>query len=103
MDEPYELSPATKFVYVYEAGDFEFITPELKDTYQEVCKALAQEGSRRPAGSHPYDRFLEKLRASKQHKQWVVFGLSTYGMACGPVSCTVDICIDMNHAEEPQG
>ena len=24
-------------------------------------------------------------------------------MAFGPASCTVDICIDMNHGEEPQG
>ncbi len=29
MEEPYELSPATKFVYLFEAREFDFITPEL--------------------------------------------------------------------------
>lgn len=102
MDAAMEPSAATKFVFVHEAGIMDFAAPGIEELYDEVCEAVEDSEDDVLASRDPYEVFLEKLGEAKDRESWVVFSITTCGLACGPVSSTVDVCIDMNYLEETQ-
>ncbi len=101
-DEATEPSPATKFVFMHEVGIMDCAAPGIEELYDEVCEAVEDSEDDAMASQYPYEVFLEKLGEAKERESWVVFSITTCGFACGPVSSTVDVCIDMNYLEETQ-
>lgn len=93
--EHYEASPATLFIYPEDAGEFEWYSRELvkleatintEDVVDECEDGLSN-----------LERFMAAI---KDKPNLVVFTITTSGIACGPVSSTVHICIDMDYCEE---
>jgi hypothetical protein len=88
--ESFAPSPATAFVFTPESGEFETIQEGLAEIDRKVNTEEVMEED--PWGR--FDRFCKEL---KGRPDIVVFSITTRGMACGPVSSTVHIGIDMNY------
>ena len=83
-------SPATAFVYLEGMGmeGFEF----LAEKYQKIeLDDLDDEDT---------DVFEEFLKIVKDEYDLIVFSVTTSGMACGPVSSTLRIGVNMEHQEQ---
>jgi hypothetical protein len=95
--EHFKPSPATVFVFTPESGEFETIHEELAKLDEKVnTEAVMEEDS--------WGRFERFCQALKGRSNIVVFSITTRGMACGPVSSTVHIGIDMNYQpDEDEG
>lgn len=93
-DQVFQASPATVFTYVSEVGEFEQITPELKELWDSV-EAEADEDD---FDIDLFEKFAEKI----EDDAIVCFEITTFGMACGPVSSTVRIAINMNYCDEAE-
>jgi hypothetical protein len=91
-DETYEPSPAMVFMYLDEIGEFQDIDPDLQEVFDEVESEFGDE-------LWP-DELFAKFCDRIQSEGLVCFEIATHGMACGPVSSTVRIGIDMNY--QPQ-
>ncbi len=90
--ERYKPSSGTLFDYSDSAGMFSWHCPELEEleakvNTEEVVNECEDDLTN-------LERFLEAL---KDRPNLVVFSITTFGIACGPVSDTVHICIDMNY------
>ena len=70
--------------------------PEIKD--EKLGKAWEVFCEANEDASWKVTRFLEEYDASN----WVVFELTSYGMACGPVSSTIWYVIDMDRVLEEE-
>lgn len=91
----YEASPATLFVYPEDAGEFEWYSQELEELEFTVnTHEIVDECE---DGLSEIERFL---LAIQDKPNLVVFTITTSGIACGPVSSTVHIGIDMNYCGE---
>ena len=91
----YEPSPATLFVYPEDAGEFEWYSQELEELESTVnTEEIVDECE---DGLSEVERFL---LAIQDKLSLVVFTITTSGMACGPVSSTVHIGIDIDYCEE---
>ena len=95
--EHYEASPATLFVCPEDAGEFEWYSRELEKleatiNAEDVVNECEDELSN-------VERFLDAI---KDKPNLVVFTITTSGIACGPVSSTAHICIDMDYCEEEE-
>ncbi len=96
-EEHYEASPATLFVYVEDAGEFEWYSQELEELESTVnTEEIVDECA---DGLSEVERFL---LAIQDKPNLVVFTITTSGIACGPVSSTVHIGIDMDYYEEEE-
>jgi hypothetical protein len=94
-EEHYDASPATLFVYIEDAGEFEWYSPELEKLESTInTEEIEDEWE---DGLSNIERFLAAI---KDKPNLVVFTITTSGIACGPVSSTVHICIDMDYCEE---
>jgi hypothetical protein len=94
-EEHYDASPATLFVYIEDAGEFEWYSPELEKLESTVNTEEIEDECE--DGLSNIERFLAAI---KDKPNLVVFTITTSGIACGPVSSTVHICIDMDYCEE---
>ena len=94
-EEHYDASPATLFVYIEDAGEFEWYSPELEKLESTVNTEEIEDECE--DGLSNIERFLAAI---KDKLNLVVFTITTSGIACGPVSSTVHICIDMDYCEE---
>ena len=72
-----------KFLYVYEAGDFEFITED----YSSLLENYDDESD---------DDIIEFLINKTESKSLVALNLTTHGIDCGPVSFTVCFGVDFD-------
>jgi hypothetical protein len=90
-DGVYE-SPALAFSYYPEIAEFNFIKPNFLEIYEE-CQELENTDE----DIYAFDLFLEKMKNFENH---VMFSITTFGFACGPVSETIHYCFDMNYSEE---
>ena len=81
-------SPATVFTFSPEAGDFETID----EPYRSIWNEVEEEHSDDDWGSDLWNHFCQRLR--EEHPNLLIFGFSTHGIACGPVSNTIYVAID---------
>jgi hypothetical protein len=93
-DQSYKASPATVFTYVDESGEFEDIIPELKEIWERVQEESGDED----CAIDLFEKFVETIRDDGI----VCFEITTCGIACGPVSSTVRIAINMNYCDEAE-
>lgn len=84
-------SPATAFTFSPEAGDFE----SIDEPYKAIWDAIEEKRGDDEFGSELWTRFCERL--AKEHPNLVIFGFTTHGIACGPVSNTIYVAIDFAH------
>ena len=95
--EHYEASPATLFVYPEDAGEFEWYSREFEKLEATInTEDVVDECE---DGLSNVERFLAAL---KDKPNLVVFTITTSGIACGPVSSTVHICINMDYCEDEE-
>jgi hypothetical protein len=98
--EAFGPSSATAFILSPEVDEFDFLSPELEHVWQEV-KATHGEAL-------PWELFGEFCKKLEGHDNLVLFSLTSSGIACGPVSSTIHICIDFaylasEHDEDGEG
>jgi hypothetical protein len=86
--EEYTPSPATAFVLPPEAEDFDAMLPGLRKIWDKVRATPGEENAM------PWQLFESFCKELEQHTNLVLFNLTTHGMACGPVSDSVRLCID---------
>jgi len=87
--EEFVASPATVFCFVDEVRDFECVTDDFRQAYESASAdedLLSEEVFQSLAGYG--DRNL------------VCFTITTRGMACGPISSTVRVGINMNYTAD---
>jgi hypothetical protein len=85
-------SPATAFIYLDEIGDFVEISEEFAEINEKIIEKENED--------EDFFHFETFMKAIKKIKNLIVFSITTRGMACGPVSSTVHIGIDMNYCNE---
>lgn len=95
--EHYGPSPATAFLLGPEADEFDHLAPQLEPIWEEV-RAAHDEDERSPW--RLFDEFCRRLEG---HDNLVLFSLTSSGIACGPVSSTVHVCIDFSHPAADDG
>ena len=95
--EHYEASPATLFVYPEDAGEFEWYSRELEKLESTINTVDVVDECE--DGLSNVERFLAAI---KDKPNLVVFTITTSGIACGPVSSTVHICINMDYCKEEE-
>lgn len=89
-------SSATKFIFSYEAGEFDYVAEELAD----VAKAADEEAQAaydRDDDNAPdsvVDLLLEKLKDNPNLKDLVVFNLDCADGGCGCSSTRIAVAID---------
>lgn len=93
----FEVSDATAFCYSPEANDFESIADEYQPLWQKIEEQYGEE----EFGDELFKRFCDALL--KDHPNLVIFGFTTHGIACGPVSNTIYVCIDFAYGcDDPE-
>ena len=93
--------PSIRFIYLPEIEDFETIHPDLKPVADRIRKKIAAKQEKDEDYCEEFfDLFKEALKKAKANRSLVIYSITTSGIACGPVSETVHIAIDMDY-EEP--
>jgi len=87
----FEPSEATVFSFSPEACDFDSIS----EPYRSIWDAVARKHGEDDFGNELWNRFCKRL--AKEHPNLLIFGFTTRGIACGPVSNTIYIAIDFAH------
>jgi hypothetical protein len=94
----FEPSDATVFTFSPEAGDFDSISEPYKSIWDEMEKTHGEE----EFGAELWERFCSRLL--KEHPNLLLFGFTTHGIACGPVSNTIYVAIDFAYGcDEREG
>ena len=75
-----------EFIYVDVAGEFDFVKTQLHPTVEKLMND--------PEGDTW--GILDSGNLKKMPDDMVIFGLTTSGMACGPVSSTVSVALRLN-------
>lgn len=70
-----------------EADEFDVMIPELKNAWEKTKAANDGESS-------PWMLFDDFCKELEHLDNLVLFSLTSEGMACGPVSTTLHVCID---------
>lgn len=81
-------SAATVFTFSPEAGVFDSIAAPYRAVWDEIEEQYGGE----EFGSDLWNRFCERLGG--EHPNVLVFGFTSHGIACGPVSNTIFVAID---------
>ena len=87
----FEPSDATVFTFSPEAGDFDSISEPYKAIWDEITEKYEEE----EFGDELWERFCKRL--TEEHPNLLLFGFTTHGIACGPVSNTIYVAIDFAH------
>ena len=88
-------SDAVEFAFLWDISEFVSIKPEYEELYAQ-CEAEEEEMEMQKSA---YEIFLEKL---SQRNELLIFSFESHGMACGPVSSTVDYCINMAYKKNEE-
>jgi len=99
--EHFEPSAATAFYFVPEAPDFQLLNDALVGKLKPLLDAEDQVDEEDISMTcDVFERFSRAVLTD--HPNLVLFSFTSHGMACGPVSSTLHICIDFAHGcEEP--
>jgi hypothetical protein len=82
-------SPAMKFIYLQEINEFITDDQNLEKMYESCLGATEDED---------YEEALQLLFEKLQNqKNWICMEVTTFGMACGPISSTGYFCFDMDY------
>ena len=93
--------PSIRFIYLPEVGEFETIHPDLEVIADQIQEEIAKKEEEDEGFCEEFfDLFKEALKKDKANDSLVIYSITTSGIACGPVSETVHIGIDMDY-EEP--
>ena len=84
-------SPATAFSFSPEAGDFE----SIDEPYKAIWDSIEAEAGEAEYDHELWNHFCDKLRT--EHPHLLIFGFTSHGMACGPVSNTIYVAIDFSY------
>jgi hypothetical protein len=87
----FEPSAATAFSFCPEAGDFDMARRSLRSLWRTLNDRYGDD----EFFPDLWRRFCRRL--AKQKPEIVVFGFTSHGMACGPVSSTIYLGIDFSH------
>ena len=90
-------SPATVFTFSPEAGDFDSIDEHYRAIWDDIEDRFGEE----EFGDELWKRFCRQL--NEQYPNLLVFGFTSHGFACGPVSNTIYIAIDFAYGENLGG
>ena len=91
--DSFERSEAMAFAYCPEAGCVESCDDTAAKLWEEMEEKEAES-----CDFDAWEQFKEKMAADNPYL--VLFGFTSYGMACGPVSNTIYVCIDFAHRLE---
>jgi hypothetical protein len=97
-DEPdYALIETLRFVYIPDAGEFEYIHPVLEKVLElrvkELKKELGEDAFEEEFESSPWEVLCAEINQFIEMP--FVYDLTTHGMACGPVSFSVFAGIEL--------
>lgn len=81
-------SQATAFTFSPEAGDFDSIAEPYKAIWDEIAEQYGED----EFGNDLWTRFCARL--AKEYSHLLIFGFTSHGIACGPVSNTIYVAID---------
>ena len=95
--EDYGPSPATAFLLGPDASEFDYLAPDLEPIWREVQDANP---SRAQSPALLLEEFCRRLEG---RANLVLFSLSSSGVACGPVTTTVHVCIDFAYVAVGDG
>lgn len=87
-------SEATVFTFSPQAGDFDSISEPYKSLWDKVQEKYGGD----EFGDELWKRFRKRL--AKEHPNLLIFGFTTHGIACGPVSNTIYVAIDFAYGCE---
>ena len=87
----FEPSDATVFTFSPEAGDFDSIS----EPYKAIWDVIGEKYGEEEFGDELWERFCKRL--TEEHPNLLLFGFTTHGIACGPVSNTIYVAIDFAH------
>ncbi len=91
-DDILEPPPATRGIWFHE------IPEEPMSLSSEINQEWERYGEVVEAGEEWYDP--DEFLGGLEKRNWVAFSITTSGIACGPVTSTVWIVIDMDHQED---
>ena len=95
--------PSIRFIYLPEIEDFETIHPDLKPLADRIRKKIAAKQEKDEDYCEEFfDLFKEALKKAKANRSLVIYSITTSGIACGPVSETIHIGIDMDYEVEDE-
>ena len=86
-DEHFEPSNATLFAFLDDINEFIFIRDDLD------LRGRALENDEGSA-----DQLIGKLLENVDSTNFACYSITTSGMACGPVSSTIRIAVDMDYS-----
>lgn len=92
--EFFHPSPATVFTFSPEAGDFD----SIDEPYKAIWDSIEEQFGEEEFGNELWSRFCKRL--GKEHPNLLVFGFTSHGIACGPVSNTIYVAIDFAYGAE---
>lgn len=87
----FEPSAATAFSFSPEAGDFDIARRSLRSLWRTLNDRYGDD----EFFPDLWGRFCRRL--AKRKPEIVVFGFTSHGMACGPVSSTIYLGIDFSY------
>ena len=91
-DEFYEPSPAMVFAIIDVVGEIEPLTDAMQNLLDEVTAQCEE-----PCDIE--EAFLQRVQDDPASSSYVGFRITTCGMACGPVSTTALLVIDMEYRD----
>lgn len=90
VEPEYEKIPTVTFAFIEEIGEFSFIRDDIQQAIDDYRKGLPEEDSELVDDFEILSEGHVNLGRSP-----LVFSLTTHGMACGPVSSTVWVGLDL--------
>jgi hypothetical protein len=88
----FEPSAATAFSFCPEAGDFDMAGRSLRSLWRTLNDRYGDD----EFFPDLWRRFCRRL--AKRKPEIVIFGFTSHGMACGPVSSTIYLGIDFSYS-----
>ena len=92
--ESFTPSSATVFTFSPEAGDFDSIEEPYKAVWEEIVEQCEDDY----CSIDLWDVFCARIY--EDYPSVIIFGFTSYGMACGPVSHTIYVAIDLTLGQQ---
>ena len=97
FEDDFIPSKATVFNYVdLEGGFFAYTNDWVKKEIVELGINMSDEGW---MSYEDFRKIMTEISGKFETENYVCFEITTRGIACGPMSSTAHICIDMNYKE----
>jgi hypothetical protein len=93
FDEGGDVSPAVDFAYFYEVGEIDHASTAAQAAWDAI------EEDEDDSNFDHFDHFdhFERFVDAYDARNLLCFEITTHGFACGPVTSTVSVGIDMNY------